>query len=166
MEIRYAFAPGEGTAIQQLITQAISVATKRVRVASMVTSSGPILTALKDKIDAGISFDGIYDFGESTQVLRVYEQHPNDAEKAELLKAVLANMTPKHSQRFDDKQPGLAHNFMHNKIVVADDTIVTGSFNFSANALHNAENVIALTHPALASGYADYIDGLIKRYRS
>ena len=34
---------------------------------------------------------------------------------------------------------------MHDKIVVADDTLVTGSFNFSANAARNAENVLA--HP-------------------
>jgi phosphatidylserine/phosphatidylglycerophosphate/cardiolipin synthase-like enzyme len=58
-----------------------------------------------------------------------------------------------------------AHNFMHNKIVVADDTVVSGSFNFSLNATRNAENVVAITSHQLADTYAVYIDRLVERYR-
>jgi phosphatidylserine/phosphatidylglycerophosphate/cardiolipin synthase-like enzyme len=166
MGVRYAFAPGEGTAIRDLITEVISAAKKRIRIASMVTSSPEILTSLKGRIDAGIDFAGVYDYGESTQVLRVWEKYPADAEKAKLLEAVLANMVPKHSERFQKSHLDWAHNFMHNKIVVADDTIVTGSFNFSANALRNAENVVSFIEPQLAKAFADYIDELVARYGS
>lgn len=166
MEVQYAFAPGEGTAIRDLITEAISAAKQRIRIASMVTSSPEILASLKDQIDAGIDFAGVYDYGQSTQVLRTWKGIPADAGKAALLEAILAHLVPKHSETFQPSHPDWAHNFMHNKIVVADDTIVTGSFNFSANALRNAENVISFTEPQLAKACADYIDELVARYGS
>ncbi len=161
LEVGYAFAPAEGTAIRDLITEAISAATKRIRVASMVTSSPEILTALKGAIDGGIDFGGVYDYAQSTGVIADWVKHP---EKVAQLKAVLAHLVPKHSERFSNHHPDSAHNFMHNKIVVADDTVVTGSFNFSANALRNAENAVSFTEPLLAGAYADYIDGLAARY--
>jgi phosphatidylserine/phosphatidylglycerophosphate/cardiolipin synthase-like enzyme len=166
MDVRYAFAPGEGTAIRDLISEVIAGAKQRIRIASMVTSSPDILEALKERIDGGIDFSGVYDYGESTQVLHSWAKYPADAEKAKLLEAVLAHMVPKHSQPFLQAHPDWAHNFMHNKVVVADDTVVIGSFNFSSNAMRNAENVLCFTEPKLAKGYADYIDGLVGRYGS
>jgi phosphatidylserine/phosphatidylglycerophosphate/cardiolipin synthase-like enzyme len=130
----------------------------------MVTSSAEILAALKSQIDSGIDFAGVYDYGQSTGVLRSWAKYPADAEKSELLREILAHMVPKHSEFFDKEHPDWAHNFMHNKVVVADDTVVTGSFNFSASALDNAENVVSFTDPQLAKAYADYIDGLVTRY--
>jgi phosphatidylserine/phosphatidylglycerophosphate/cardiolipin synthase-like enzyme len=56
------------------------------------------------------------------------------------------------------------HNFMHNKVVVADGTSATGSFNFSANATRNAENVLRIDNSDLADQYAAYVDGLVQRY--
>ena len=34
------------------------------------------------------------------------------------------------------------HNFMHNKLLVADQIVATGSFNLSNDAMGNAENVL------------------------
>jgi phosphatidylserine/phosphatidylglycerophosphate/cardiolipin synthase-like enzyme len=164
--VRYAFAPGEGSEIEILIAQVIAAATNRLRVASMVTSSPAILTALKGRIDSGLDFKGVYDYGESTGVLAQWERSKTGAEKVALAKAVLAAMVPKHSQRFDEHNTDRAHNFMHNKVVVADDTIVTGSFNFSANAAHNAENILAVSDSQLADAYAGYIDSLAARYQA
>jgi phosphatidylserine/phosphatidylglycerophosphate/cardiolipin synthase-like enzyme len=56
------------------------------------------------------------------------------------------------------------HNFMHNKVVVADDTVSTGSFNLSTNATRNAENVLRLASADLAEQYAACVDGLVQRY--
>jgi phosphatidylserine/phosphatidylglycerophosphate/cardiolipin synthase-like enzyme len=53
---------------------------------------------------------------------------------------------------------------MHNKVVVADGTTATGSFNFSANATRNAENVLRIDNSDLADQYAAYVDGLVRRY--
>ncbi len=165
VDVRYAFAPGEGSAIETLIAQAISGATTRLRVASMVTSSPAILTALKGRIDAGVDFAGVYDQGETQGVLSQWKNSATGADKVALAEAVLAKMVAKDSERFDPQAIDGAHNFMHDKIVVADHMLVTGSFNFSANAAHNAENVLALQNADLANAYAGYIDGLVARYR-
>lgn len=166
MDVRYAFAPGEGMGIRDLIKEVVAGAKQRIRIASMVTSSPDILEALRERIDGGVDFAGVYDYGESTQVLHSWAKYPDDAEKSKLLEAVLAHMVPKHSQPFLQEHADWAHNFMHNKVVVADDTIVIGSFNFSSNAMRNAENVLCFTEPKLAKAYANYIDGLVERYGS
>jgi len=54
---------------------------------------------------------------------------------------------------------------MHSKVLVADNTVVTGSSNFSNSARGNAENVLAIRDPALALAYRTYILSLIARYR-
>jgi phosphatidylserine/phosphatidylglycerophosphate/cardiolipin synthase-like enzyme len=167
-EIAYAFAPGEGQDIEQLIAHTINGAQSRLRLASMVTSSEPILREAKAKIEApDVDFAGIYDFGETEQVRESWTQHPGPASdrKLALLNAVTAAMTAKHSLFFDHNHPDFAHNFMHNKVVVADDKVVSGSFNFSRNATRNAENVVLIENHELADAYADYIEGLVTRYK-
>ena len=52
---------------------------------------------------------------------------------------------------------------MHNKIVVADDAVITGSYNLSHSAEENAENLIVIEDRDIADLYNDYIDGLVKR---
>jgi phosphatidylserine/phosphatidylglycerophosphate/cardiolipin synthase-like enzyme len=54
---------------------------------------------------------------------------------------------------------------MHNKVLVIDDTVITGSYNFSRSAEFNAENILFLESPALAEQYSGYIDHLIAKYR-
>ena len=53
---------------------------------------------------------------------------------------------------------------MHNKVLVADDTVVTGSYNLSHSATENAENVLMIHDPDLAERSNQYIDGLVARY--
>jgi phosphatidylserine/phosphatidylglycerophosphate/cardiolipin synthase-like enzyme len=159
--IGYAFAPGEGKEIETQIATLIESASRRLRVASMVTSSQTILAAIKGQIDAGCDFAGIYDLGETANVESVWSR-TGQAEKLALLHAVTAAMVAKHSLPY---APQNAHNFMHNKLVVADDTALLGSFNFSKNATRNAENIVVIENADLANVYADYIDSLIERYR-
>lgn len=48
------------------------------------------------------------------------------------------------------------HPIAHNKVVVIDDDLViTGSYNFTKHAQHNAENLILLRSSALARKYID-----------
>jgi phosphatidylserine/phosphatidylglycerophosphate/cardiolipin synthase-like enzyme len=53
---------------------------------------------------------------------------------------------------------------MHNKAMVIDDSVITGSYNFSRSAQFNAENILFLDSPALAETYSAYIDHLKAKY--
>ena len=61
--------------------------------------------------------------------------------------------------------PSGRHDFMHDKVLVIDDTVITGSYNFSRSAQFNAENILFLDSAALAEQYSRYIDHLIAKYR-
>jgi phosphatidylserine/phosphatidylglycerophosphate/cardiolipin synthase-like enzyme len=56
------------------------------------------------------------------------------------------------------------HDFMHAKVVVADDTSFLGSFNLSRSGERNAENVLEIRDPALADRLAGYVDSVRERY--
>ena len=49
---------------------------------------------------------------------------------------------------------------MHNKVLVIDDTVITGSYNFSRSAQFNAENILFIESAPLAEAYSAYIDHL------
>jgi phosphatidylserine/phosphatidylglycerophosphate/cardiolipin synthase-like enzyme len=53
---------------------------------------------------------------------------------------------------------------MHDKVIVCDDTVATGSFNFSKNATMNAENSIVIHDAGVADQYSHHIDELVKAY--
>ncbi len=53
---------------------------------------------------------------------------------------------------------------MHNKILVIDDTVITGSFNFPRSAQFNAENILLIESAAFADCYSNYIDHLVQKY--
>jgi phosphatidylserine/phosphatidylglycerophosphate/cardiolipin synthase-like enzyme len=54
---------------------------------------------------------------------------------------------------------------MHNKAVVCDDVVITGSFNFSRDATMNAENLLVIHSQEWADKYSTYIDELVRAYR-
>ena len=59
------------------------------------------------------------------------------------------------SKRSTPFTPTGLHDFMHNKVLVCDDTVATGSFNLSSNATHNAENSLVVVDHALADSTGD-----------
>jgi phosphatidylserine/phosphatidylglycerophosphate/cardiolipin synthase-like enzyme len=162
--IGYSFAPGEGRATETAIAALVAGATRRIRVASMVLSSPKIMQALLDQITAGRDVAGIYDGPEMDQVATEWGKFPAGSPSAQhlaLWRQLAPHLTAKASIPFSADGP---HNFMHNKVVVADDTVSTGSFNLSTNATRNAENVLRLASADLAEQYAAYVDGLVQRY--
>jgi phosphatidylserine/phosphatidylglycerophosphate/cardiolipin synthase-like enzyme len=55
---------------------------------------------------------------------------------------------------------------MHNKLVIADDILVTGSFNLSNHAMGNAESVLLIRDANIALKYETYIRQLMTKYRA
>lgn len=159
-----AFTPGESPAVLTEIIGAIAAARRRVCVASVVLSSGPILAALSEAIDRGLPLAGMYDGPQMDQVERQWKASNVGADKINTWHKVAQRLTRKDSIPYDRNRPDQPHNFMHNKLVVADGTVVTGSYNLSNHAMNNAENVLLIRNDAAADLYADYIGRLVGIY--
>jgi phosphatidylserine/phosphatidylglycerophosphate/cardiolipin synthase-like enzyme len=166
VDVAVGFTPGESPAVVKEIVGAISGARTMLRVASVVISSGPILAALSEAIDRGIALDGLYDGPQMDQVERQWHASHVGADKVNTWQKVAQRLARKNSIPFDMHKPQQPHNFMHNKLVLADDTVIMGSFNLSNHAMGNAENVLLIKDSKLAEQYETYLAALIARYRA
>ncbi len=159
------FAPGEGPAMDLDIANQISTAKNEIMLASMVISSGAILGALADAIERGVKVSGVYDGPEMNQVITNFERSTHGIGQAKIAQwnVIKNNLVAKHSTPYQEEGP---HDFMHNKVLVVNQQVfLTGRFNFSQNAIHNAENIITLYDEPIALQYEQYIENLISKYR-
>ncbi len=161
--VEVAFAPGEGKTIDHLISTLIGSAKQRIKVASMVLTSQSILASLDEalRFQQVSEFGGIYDETQMSQIVKKWEKSPKDVAIVQTFQSVANALVGKRSQPY---KPTGKHDFMHNKVVVCDDTVVTGSFNFSRSATQNAENSLLIQDKKLADKYSTYIDELVKVY--
>jgi phosphatidylserine/phosphatidylglycerophosphate/cardiolipin synthase-like enzyme len=164
LPVAVAFAPEQSPAIVKEIVGAIAAARRRLLVASVVLSSGPILAALSEAIDRGLQLGGIYDGPQMDQVRRQWLAAHVGADKINTWDKISSRLVRKNSLPFDRNKPHQPHNFMHNKLVIADDVVVTGSFNLSNHAMGNAENVLLIPDAGIASKYEAYIQQVMTRY--
>ena len=165
IDVAVGFTPGESPAVLKEIVGAIAGARTNLQVASVVISSGPILAALSEAIDRGIALDGLYDGPQMDQVERQWRAANVGADKVNTWQKVARRLARKNSIPFDIHNPHQPHNFMHNKLVVADDTVIMGSFNLSNHAMGNAENVLMIKDAKLAQLYAGYLAEVTANYR-
>jgi phosphatidylserine/phosphatidylglycerophosphate/cardiolipin synthase-like enzyme len=162
--VTVAFAPEQSSAIVKEIVGAIAAARRRLLVASVVLSSGPMLAALSEAIDRGLKLGGIYDGPPMDQVRRQWVAAQVGADKINTWDKISNHLVRKNSLPFDRNKPHQPHNFMHNKLVIADDVVVTGSFNLSNHAMGNAENVLLIRDAGIASKYEAYIQQVMAKY--
>lgn len=160
-----AFSPGEGKRIDDEIAKLILSAKKSVHIASMVITSNTILDALARVLDAGrVKVEGIFDGPEMASSEKQMKKSAASATKVEQIEELRKTLVAKQSKPFDPREPEGLHNFMHNKLVVVDDAVLTGSHNFSLSAEHNAENAILVRDGKLAELYRAYVEHLVKKY--
>lgn len=160
--VQVAFAPGEGRAIDHDIAHVISSARRRLKLCSMLLTSGTILGALADVLHAGrvAEFGGVYDKTQMESVKGQWQGTPAEW-KIGVFEYVTQKLSGKPSTPY---APATPHDFMHNKVLVADDAVVTGSYNLSNSATLNAENALVLHDRELADRYDAYIDQVAQRY--
>jgi phosphatidylserine/phosphatidylglycerophosphate/cardiolipin synthase-like enzyme len=162
--VRAWFCPAYGRRLSARIAGAIASARERVRVASPVITSGPILGALAEvAADGRVSLAGVVD---ATQIKEVYGQwraRPGSRWKLTSLGQVLAeaDFTGKPSTPY---APGSVHDYMHAKVTVADSVVFVGSFNLSHSGELNAENVLEIEDAGIADRLARFIDDVRGRY--
>ena len=155
------FCPGDGKAVNTALAARINAATSRLLVASMVLTSHEVLAALSAAIDRSVPLTGIYDGGQMDPIVAQWRTNPHDAAVVADWEKVSAHLARKQSTPYS---PTSIHDFMHLKVLIADDEVTTGSYNFSANAERNAENQIHLTDPGTVVAYTDYINTVINVY--
>jgi phosphatidylserine/phosphatidylglycerophosphate/cardiolipin synthase-like enzyme len=128
----------------------------------MIISSNAISAALDDAVTTSQvpDFSGIYDATQMDQTLQNWKAAGRD-DLVQRFKFLAAHLVSKHSLPYT---PSGKHNFMHDKIVVCDHTVVTGSFNLSRSATQNAENVLIFEDSALSDSYSEYVDALVAQY--
>ena len=161
VQVTVDFAPGQGQSIIREAVQAIDAAQERITIASMLITSGPVLAALSEALDRGLPVEGVCD---GTQMAASMAQLQESGVGQDRI-AAWAKLQPHLAQKQTVKYaPDAPHDFMHIKALVADNTVVTGSFNFSNSARGNAENLLIIRDESLAGGYRAYIQSLIARY--
>jgi phosphatidylserine/phosphatidylglycerophosphate/cardiolipin synthase-like enzyme len=162
--IRTWFSPKRGERLALRIAHAIASAERRVRIASPVITSGPILGTLAEAIaDGKVDLAGVVDNTQVNQVLAQWAANPIQTWKAPALRAALGG-APFSGKRTTPYAPGSVHDYMHAKVTVCDDVVFVGSFNLSHSGESNAENVLEIEDAALAERLAAYVDEVRARY--
>jgi phosphatidylserine/phosphatidylglycerophosphate/cardiolipin synthase-like enzyme len=163
---RVMFSPGCGLEIDSEIARRVRVAQRRVRICSLLINSGTLIGELGNLLRSSrVKVDGIYDRTQMAEVCLQWQQVPQNRWKIGALKEIIdrAGLVGKNSTPYT---PTGRHDYMHNKVLVIDDTVITGSYNFSRSAQFNAENILFIENRPLAEVYSGYIDHLIGKYRS
>jgi phosphatidylserine/phosphatidylglycerophosphate/cardiolipin synthase-like enzyme len=163
-EVRTWFSPKRGEKLAHQIAHAIGCAERRIRVASPVITSGPILGTLAEvAADKKVDLAGVVDATQIDEVFDQWRMNGNNTWKTPSLQFVLRNaaFTGKRSTPY---APGAVHDYMHAKVCVCDDTVFIGSFNLSHSGEQNAENVLEIRDAALAERMAAYVDAIRAKY--
>src|ERR671934_892847 len=157
MLIRPWFTPGFGEDLSARIAREIARAKRRVRICSPVVTAAPVLATLAQLVsERKLDVAGCLDAPQVEGVVYQWHENGNVAWKLPLLERVLGgDFTGKPSTPYG---AGTVHDFMHAKIVVADDVVFTGSFNLSRSGEQNAENVLEIHDPELAEHLSAYVD--------
>jgi phosphatidylserine/phosphatidylglycerophosphate/cardiolipin synthase-like enzyme len=162
--VRPYFCPGRGLKLVHAISRSLSSAQRRIRICSPVITSGPILGTLAEVVDHdGPSISGVYDATQMDEVLRQWSAQPGTAWKIAAFRNIIAAVKF-GSKRSTPYAKGSVHDFMHAKIVVADDYVYAGSFNLSHSGEQNAENVMQIESAQIADMCSAYIDRVAARY--
>jgi phosphatidylserine/phosphatidylglycerophosphate/cardiolipin synthase-like enzyme len=162
--VRPWFCPGRGEQLAHRIAKAIGTAKRRVRIASPVISSGPVLGTLAQVVSDGrVDTAGVVDRTQVREVLDQWHENGNASWKEPLLRTALLR-APFSGKPSTPYAPGSVHDYMHAKVTVADDAVFVGSFNLSHSGEMNAENVLEIADASLADRLAAFIDGVRGRY--
>jgi len=132
------------------------------RCSPRVRSSAP-WRADRDNGHGGLDIAGVLDATQIAEVIQQWRDKMKMSWKEQALRSLIANASwsGKHSTPWT---PDSVHDYMHAKIVVADDVVFFGSFNLSRSGESNAENTLEIEDGELAGRLAAFIDDIRGRY--
>lgn len=155
------FSP-KGPSLAHLVAGCLGTARRRIRILSPVVTSGAILGTLAEFAGrASFDLSGAYDATQMEEVTATWRSVPANHWKIEAWRAIAPRLSGKRSTPYAE---GAVHDYMHAKAVVADDEVVTGSFNCSRHGEGNAENVVHVVAEPIAERFAVFADAVAARY--
>jgi phosphatidylserine/phosphatidylglycerophosphate/cardiolipin synthase-like enzyme len=158
------FCPEHGEALSHRVAKHIGKARERIRIASPVLTSGPILATLVEVVNEHrCDIAGVIDDTQVDQVFGQWKTNGVSEWKIPLLRSVLEG-APWSGKTSVPWTPESVHDYMHAKVVVADDTSFVGSFNLSRSGERNAENVLEIRDGDVANLLAAFVDDIRARY--
>jgi phosphatidylserine/phosphatidylglycerophosphate/cardiolipin synthase-like enzyme len=163
-EVRTWFSPKRGEKLAVEIGRRIGRAMRRIRVASPIITSGPILGTLAEVAQDGrVDLAGVVDATQIDEVLEQWHANANASWKTPSLRFLMqhGNFTGKRSTPY---APNAVHDYMHAKVLVCDDVVFVGSYNLSHSGEQNAENVLEIHDAALADRLGAYVDEIRTKY--
>ncbi|MBQ9772382.1 MAG: DUF1669 domain-containing protein [Lentisphaeria bacterium] len=128
--VQVAFSPSDGVA--EIICAQLSEAKECVYVMAFVLTSEPIAQKLKELAERGVEVHCILDRGQAKTRFSQSQSLKNSGVKIHI-------------------SPNSRGKMHHKVITIDEDTVITGSYNFSENAEKgNDENIIIIKSPGLA----------------
>jgi phosphatidylserine/phosphatidylglycerophosphate/cardiolipin synthase-like enzyme len=161
--VRAWFCPKRADKLVHRISGALGRA-KRIRIASPVLTSGPILATLAEVVtDKRADVAAVIDTTQIREVLGQWAGNSGGSWKTPSLLKVLRE-APFSGKRSTPYAPGAVHDYMHAKVTVCDETTFVGSFNLSHSGELNAENVLEIDDAAIAERLSSFVDDVRRRY--
>ncbi len=151
-QVRTWFSPRRGEKLAQRIATVIGAAERRVRVASPLISSGPILGTLAEvAADGRVDLAGVVDATQVAEVLEQWRQNGNVMWKGPALRSCSSVRRSPASGR---RRTALDGARLHaREVTVCDETVFIGSFNLSHSGETNAENCSSSATRSLRTGW-------------
>jgi phosphatidylserine/phosphatidylglycerophosphate/cardiolipin synthase-like enzyme len=164
--VRPLFCPGRAQRLTHRISGAIGRAQRRVRIASPVITSGPVLGTLSELVASRrVDVAGVYDATQMREVVGQWRAEGHATWKIPCFESLVTG-APFGAKESTPYAPGSVHDYMHAKVCVVDDICFVGSYNFSHSGEDNAENVLEIADPAVADRFAAFVDETRARYRT
>ncbi len=138
----YAFSPSDH--VRALLVRELSQAQRTVDVMAYSFTGSEMAVQLRELVNRGVKVRCLFDAGQAA----------NKASRDEFLKLVGAEV------HLSANRSGK----MHHKVIIIDNrTVITGSYNYSANAEYrNDENILIVRSPAVAELYTKEMNRCIR----
>lgn len=141
-QIEVLFSPEQGEEILAELTEAIEGAEERIYILIYSFTLDEFARVLIDKHEQGIDVRVIMDRGQASSKWAVTET---------LSQAGIPLLI----------KTGSKGGYMHLKVLIVDDTVLTGSYNYSKNATYNSdENFLIIRDERVLQAYLEKFKGL------